>query len=361
MRTSIIVAGVLAVGATTWILSKQVGSENREVAPNQEASGEATAVRPVAVRVMPVISRTHQGAIIVNGRTEESRRVTIRAETSGPVSAVPRKEGDIVKIGNTLVRQNVEDRKARLAEMVALVRQREIEFRAAKKLATKGFRSGTKLAEARALLDSAKARAASIRVDLSRTNVRAPFTGILENRYVEIGDFVQIGDNIAKIVDLDPLLAVGFVSERNIRALEVGAPGKVTLVDGRTANGVVRFIAAVADNETRSFRVELEISNPGHEIRAGLTGELTLPLSPIRAHIVSPAMLTLADDGRIGVRIVDHDDIVQFVPIKILSDSNDGLWVSGLTDGQRLIIVGHEYVKSGQKVRPMPETASAGT
>ena len=105
MRTSIIVAGVLAVGATTWILSKQVGSENREVAPNQEASGEATAVRPVAVRVMPVISRTHQGAIIVNGRTEESRRVTIRAETSGPVSAVPRKEGDIVKralISNTI-------------------------------------------------------------------------------------------------------------------------------------------------------------------------------------------------------------------------------------------------------------------
>ncbi|MGB0630952.1 MAG: efflux RND transporter periplasmic adaptor subunit [Alphaproteobacteria bacterium] len=360
MRSSIIVAGILALAATAWILSGQIGGDERQAIANDVAAENKKDRELISVRVRPVLSRTQQGAVIVNGRTEESRKVTVRAETAGPVSAVPGEEGSIVEAGDVIARQNIEDRNARLAETVALVRQREIEYRAAEQLAKKGFRSGTKLAESRAQLDAARAQAKSMRIDLSRTTIRAPFRGILETRYVEKGDFVKIGDNIAKIVDLDPVLAVGFVSERDIGALKVGGPGKVTLIDGQTAEGTLRFIAAVADNETRSFRVELEIPNPEHKIRSGLTGELTLPLSPIRAHVVSPAVLTLADDGRIGVRIVDDGDIVRFVPIKILSDSVEGLWVSGLNDGQRLITVGHEYVKAGQKVRPVAGTAKAG-
>ena len=286
--------------------------------------------------------------------------MTIRAETAGPIAAVPVEEGSIVEAGDVIARQQIEDRNARLTQTLALVRQREIEHRAATKLAKKGFRSGTKLAEARTLLDAARAQAKSMRIDLSRTTIKAPFSGILETRYVEKGGFVKIGDNIAKIVDLDPLLAVGFVSERDIGSLKVGGPGRVTLIDGRSAEGTVRFIAAVADAETRSFRVELEVPNPDHRIRSGLTGELNLPVNPVRAHVVSPSVLTLADDGRIGVRVVDDGDIVRFAPTKILSDSPDGLLVSGLKDGQRLITVGHEYVKAGQKVQPVPETAKTG-
>ena len=360
MRNSIIVAGVLAVGATAWILSGQIRNHDLQAVANERAEKPTPTTKLISVRVRPVQPRIQQGAVIVNGRTEESRKVTIRAETAGPIAALPVEEGSIVEAGDIIARQQIEDRNARLTQTLALVRQREIEHRAATKLAKKGFRSGTKLAEARTLLDAARAQAKSMRIDLSRTTIKAPFSGILETRYVEKGGFVKIGDNIAKIVDLDPLLAVGFVSERDIGSLKVGGPGRVTLIDGRSAEGTVRFIAAVADAETRSFRVELEVPNPNHRIRSGLTGELNLPVNPVRAHVVSPSVLTLADDGRIGVRVVDDGDIVRFAPTKILSDSPDGLLVSGLKDGQRLITVGHEYVKAGQKGQPVPETAKTG-
>ena len=360
MKNSIIVAGVLAVGATAWILSGQIASDDRQAVANERAETKERATNLISVRIRPVQPRTQQWAVIVNGRTEESREVTIRAETAGPIVAISREVGSIVDPGDVIARQDVEDRNAKLAQAVALVRQREIEHRAAAKLAKKGFRSDTKLAEARTLLDAARAQAKSRRIDLSRTTIKAPFRGILEARYVEKGDFVKIGDNIAKIVDLDPLLAVGFVSERDIGSLKVGGRGRVTLIDGRFADGTVRFIAAVADPETRTFKVELEIPNPGHQIRSGLTGELNLPLNPVRAHLVSPSVLTLADDGRIGVRIVDDGNIVRFSPTEILADSPEGLLVSGLKDGQRLITVGHEYVKAGQKVRPVLETAKSG-
>ena len=360
MKGSILIAGALALGATAWILSGQLGGEKRMAAANETAPDNPKSRGLVSVRVQPVVSRTRQGAVIVNGRTEESRKVTLRAETAGPIVAVPGEEGRIVETGEVVAKQSVEDRNARLSETLALVKQREIEFRAAEQLAKKGFRSGTKLAESRAQLDAARAQLKSMRIDLSRTTIKAPFRGILETRYVEKGDYVKAGDNVAKIVDLDPVLAVGFVSERAISALSVGSAGTVTLIDGKTAEGKIRFIATVADSDTRSFRVELEIPNPNHAIRSGLTGELNLPLAPIKAHVVSPAVLTLADDGRIGVRIVDEEDIVRFVPIGILSDTGEGLWVSGLKDGDRLITVGHEYVKAGQKVRPV-SADKAGT
>lgn len=362
MRTSVIIAGTLAIGATAWILSGQFGGSDKRASANGSQTTEAEAEKPLAaVRVRVLRARVKQDALIVNGRTEESRKVTLRAETAGPVIEVPATEGSIVETDDVIARQSVEDRTARLAEATALVKQREIEYRAATELAKKGFRSGTKLAEARAQLDAARAKTKSMRIDLSRTTIKAPFRGVLETRYVEKGDYVKAGDDIASIVDLDPLLAVGSASERNIGSITIGEAGKVTFIGGAVAEGRIRYIASVADPDTRSFRVELEIPNPDHRIRAGLTGKLALPLPPIRAHVLSPAVLTLSDDGLIGVRTVDAADTVRFKPVTILSESIEGIWVSGLVDGERLITVGHEYVRAGQKVRAVAETAVTGS
>ena len=352
MKTSIIFAGLLAITATGWIISGQIINTKKNGIPEDNAEQKLTPGELVSVRIERVQTRTQPGAVILNGRTEETRKVTLRAETTGPILNVTGQEGSVVEAGAIIARQRVGDRNALLAEASALVKQREIEFGAAQNLAQKGFRSGIKLAEARALLDAARARAKTIRIDLSKTTITAPFRGVLETHYVEKGDFVKIGDNIAKIIDLDPILAVGFISERDIDAIKIGGRGRLKLTNGRTADGTIRFIASVADSATRSFRVELEIPNGNHKIRSGLTGELTFLLKPIRAHVVSPAVITLSDDGRVGVRIVDDNNVVRFVKIKILSDSAEGLWVSGLEDGQRLITVGHEYVKAGQLVQP---------
>ena len=362
MRSSVIVAGALAIGATAWILSGQFSEGDRRAVANGAETTPQAAEKPLtAVRVRVLQSRVKQDALVVNGRTEESRKVILRAETAGPIIEVPATEGRVVETDEVIARQSVEDRNALLAEATALVQQREIEYRAATELAKKGFRSGTKVAEARAQLDAARARTKSMRIDISRTTITAPFRGILEKRYVEKGDYVRVGDNIASIVDLDPVLAVGSASERDIGSITIGEPGKVTIIGGNVAEGRIRFISSVADPDTRSFRIELEVPNPDHRIRAGMTGKLTLPLPAVRAHVLSPAVLTLADDGRIGVRIVDPSDIVQFRPVSILTQSPEGLWVSGLVDGARLITVGHEYVRAGEKVRAVPETAPTGS
>lgn len=361
MRKSVIIAILLAVGAFAWIVSGQFDNgERKAIAVTEKPAEQAEAPLPT-VRVMRITAATRPRSIVVNGRAEASRMVQLRAEIPGAIVHVGATEGAPVLKGQVIVRVATEDRKARLAESKALLRQRQIEYKAARELAKKGFRSSTKVAEAVAYLDAARAQVRRMQVAMSHTVIKAPFDGVLENRDVEMGAYVKEGDNVAKLVDLDPALIVAHVSERDIGRIKLGQIGTAALVNGQTVGGKIRYVAAVADPATRSFKVELEVPNAEGVVRDGVTAELTLPLAPINAYRVSPAVLTLGDDGRIGVKIVDAEDRVRFVPIQILADENDGVWIGGLPPEPRLITVGHEFVKAGQRVQPMPHTPGAAS
>ena len=361
MRKSVIIAVLLAVGAFAWIVSGQFDNGERKANAVTEQPDQQVQKALTAVRVQRLTPATRPRSIVVNGRAEASRTVQLRAEIPGAIVEVGATEGAPVAKGQVIAKIATEDRKARLSEARALLRQRQIEYKAARQLAKKGFRSSTKVAEANAYLDAARAQVRRMQVAMSHTVIKAPFDGVLENRAVEMGAYVKEGDNVAKLVDLDPALIVAHVSERDISRIKIGQVGTATLVNGQTVEGKIRYVAAVADPATRSFKVELEVANPDGRVRDGVTAELSLPLEPINAYRVSPAVLTLGDDGRIGVKIVDQEDRVRFVAIQILADESDGVWIGGLPSDPRLIMVGHEYVKAGQRVQPMPMTKGAAS
>ena len=113
----------------------------------------------------------------------------------------------------------------------------------------------------------------------------------------------------------------------------------------------MRFISPTADPATRTFRVEIEAPNPDGAIRDGITAEIRLATGSAPAHRLSPAVLTLDDRGVLGVRTVGPGEIVRFMPVSILAEGSDGVWVSGLPETVEVITVGQEYVKDGERVR----------
>jgi multidrug efflux system membrane fusion protein len=296
--------------------------------------------------------------IVVNGRTEASRAVELRAETDGRVIAVGPERGATVAAGEVLLRLDPRERRAMLSQAEATLRQREIEFEAASKLGEKGFQSEIRVAEARAALETAKAQLERIRIELEHTEIKAPFDGILERRPVEIGDFVDVGDPIAMILDQDPYLVVGQVAERDVGRLGVGMPGEARLVTGRTVEGELRYIGSQADPATRTFEVELEVPNRNGRFTAGLTAELRVVYDRTRAHRLPASLLALDEKGRVGVKAVDRNDQVVFHPAEIVRAEGDALWVAGLPERLRVITVGHGFVRAGDEVRPVPEAAA---
>jgi len=358
MRTSHIMAVVLAVGAVGWVVSGQFGDEP-PVTDNTVAAAETEDNAPAKVRVAPSTSQPYTVTLTVTGRTAASRELALRTETAGRIDTIAVTEGDYVEEGALLVQLAGDDRSQRLTRAQALVEQRQIQADASAELAQSGWRAETSDAEARADLQSARADLAAIQLDIARTKISAPIPGALESLDVEIGDVVDVNTQIGTLYDLDPILVVGAVSEREVGALRLGEAGSARLITGATLEGSLRFIGKIAEPETRTFRIELEVANPDHTIPAGLTADVSLPLATITAHFVSPAVLSLADDGTLGIKIVDAENIVRFVPVTVVADAADGLWVAGLPDSATIITVGHDYVAQGQTVEPVLVEGSA--
>lgn len=368
MKRSYVIALGIAVLATLWLLSPfaegllmaAVGGDAAGPGePTQVAAESAAETRQIRVRVRDSVAVQHVDRLLLTGQTEPSRQATLRAETAGRVIEIGAPKGASVDEGGVIVRLESGDREARLAEAEALLQQRQIEYDAARKLTDKGFQSQTRLAEARAALEAARAQQRLAELDIERTELRAPFNGVLQERMVEVGDYVGIGDPVATFVDLDPLVAAGQVSEREIAGIARDIEGTARLVSGETASGPVRYVSSVGTEGTRTYRIELELPNPGNRLAAGMTTELRLPVRTVEAHAMSAAVLTLNDEGVVGVKSVDAENTVRFHPVQVVADGIDGIWVTGLPRSLRIITVGQEFVLPGQTVIPVPEDEAA--
>ena len=164
------------------------------------------------------------------------------------------------------------------------------------------------------------------------------------------------GDEVARIIEQDPLIVTGDVNQTEIHAIKPGSMGKVTLVTGQTASAQVRYIANEASPATRTFRVELELANPNNSLMAGVTSEIRITTETIPAHRLSPALLALHDNGEVGVKIVDANNRVIFQAIEIVRADSDSIWVTGLPAQARIITIGQGFVRAGELVKPSSES-----
>lgn len=355
MKWSFFIAALLALGAIGWIASGQL-AEGDGLPPARKPPAELAVndnVATVRVRQIAPVSRTQEE--LLRGRTEAIRKVDIKAETYGRIVELPVERGARVEEGQVIAKLSLDERQARLREANALLEQRRIEHNASKKLSAKGFRSSTQVAATQAALEAAEATVALAKSVMDNTVIRAPFDGLMDARTVDIGDYLKIGESVATVVDLDPILVVANAGEQIVSQLIPGHEGFARLGTGSEISGTIRFVSSVADPATRTFRVELEVANPDGLIADGITAELRLPLGEAQAYRLSPAVLSLTNDGVVGVKLVDDTQHVIFKPVQIVANDSDGIWVTGLEGELTLITVGHEFVTVGQEVTPIDE------
>ncbi len=352
VNRSIVLAVVIAAAGTGWVLSGQFDDGPATAAAQTAADQAPPAARDPRTRVRVIRSTADDYVAVVRaaGQTHSARSVEIRVETEGRVVRVGPAKGSLVEAGDVILELDEADRPAQLERASARVEQRRIEHDAARQLAARGYQAETKRAEALADLQEARAEQARIRVDLDRTRVVAPFRAVLDRRPVEIGDYLQVGDAVATLVELDPMRAVAQIPESEAPALGEGMPASVRLSNGFELPAILTYTAAVADPATRTFTVEATFQNPDGRIGQGMTAELRVPLPPRRAHHISPAAFILDDDGRIGVVVVDDTEVARFHPVAVLGSDGAGAWVAGLPESTRIIMVGQQLVKDGEAV-----------
>lgn len=185
-------------------------------------------------------------------------------------------------------------------------------------------------------------------VELNRTEVKAPFSGYLE-QIVKPGNFLERGQVCATIIQLNPITFIAEVPEFNINKVEPGQNVILSLITGEIVEGNLTFVSKSASDSTRTFKVESQVTNINGTIRDGITAEMTIKTKKLLAHQISPSILMLNDDGKLGIRSVKNS-IVEFHEVEILEDSETGIWITGIPGSIELIVQGQGFVENGQKV-----------
>lgn len=317
----------------------------------QDANAAKAEPKKPHVRVTTITSQEHIRQIAILGRIEADKAVSVRAEVPGRVSEIVARKGAEVEVGDVLVKVDPENLPALLAEARARLEQRKIAYASAQKLSKGGYSSQLNVAQAKADMEAARAQVSGMKRDLDNTTITAPLAGVVDDLPLEAGDYIdKAGAVVARVIDLRMMTAVGEVAERDIGKIELGGAAYVRLPDDRVFQGTVTYVSKSSNTLTRTFRVEVTVAVPDRSVPEGMTAELHLPMERIVAHKISPALLTLNDNGAVGVKTVDDEGMVVFHPVKMVSDTEDGIWLTGLPQHAQIITVGQEFVAEGQAV-----------
>ena len=413
MKRSIIVAFLILAGVIGWLISGQITNVNAqdETNTNSQESNESTTYETTDISnkdeeiVFSVETKIFNSSLIdqsieLQGQTIHHKKIDVKSETSGNINKLNFSRGDKVNKNSDLVLISMDDRKEKLfsaqkdlerlsKELILneknrdnLLRQNiekiklyEIEYASAKQLIDKGLSSKSKLtlasfnlaeaeadredikikfestlANLEAQISNVKSLLKNIKLDIAKTNISAPFDGIISQIMVEETEFISIGTPLFTIIDLDPIKIEGYLSEFDINKVSVGTNAIIEDSNGIKKNGTITFISPSAETSTRTFEITIEADNKDLTYKSGITTKIIIKGSELKAHKIPPSILTLLDDGTVGVKAVNKENNVVFYPIKTIKDTIDGMWVSGLPETVNLIISGQEYISIGEKI-----------
>ena len=351
MRHSTYLSIGLLIAVVLWMLSGALANVTKSTPVVKEAHGPVPVMK---VQVIDVTAEEINHEIVIQGELKPLRQVEIRAQTGAKVVGMPVDRGALVEEGTPIIELAVEDRHVQLNQARAEISNLRLEVEGARKLQKEGLQSENHLKAVEASLAAAEADLLRAILELDYIRIKVPFSGVLEERYVELGSHLEKGDKVALILDESILKAVGHVSQQSAGMLSLGQLIKVRLLDGRDAQGRITYISRLGDSVTHSFRVEAEIPNPEGKLKAGVSAELHISVGSVSAHFLSPALLALSDKGEVGIKSVDQKGKVRFHAIDLVRTEANGVWVSGLPAKVRVITQGQGFVNEGEAVHPVP-------
>ena len=290
----------------------------------------------ITVRVINQNSIPYQEEILIKGFAEADKKVELKSETSGKVTALPIQQGSFVRKGDVICSLFV-------AEKESFFKKAELEFKSAEKLFDEGLYSSNQLQNIKSNFERAK-------LELDNASIKAPFDGIVDRIAIDEGDFLTRGSTCATLLDLDPMILAGEISESDLMNISKGSPALIETIDGNKFNGKISYIASSANPVTHTFRIEVKVENKQNLIKDGASAKIFISGKEQLANLVPLSILRLDDQGNLGVRLISSQGTVEFKKIDLIQDTKNGVWVSGLPSSSKIITVGQDYVNDGEKV-----------
>ncbi|MDR0661972.1 MAG: efflux RND transporter periplasmic adaptor subunit [Holosporales bacterium] len=292
-------------------------------------------------------AQPHTVEVTLRGVVAAWRKATLCARTPGTVEKIVAERGASVKKDDPIVCLSADDRQEKVEAASAQVNAAQMEQEATKALWKGDFQSRVVAAQKQAALDKAIADEKAALLAKEFAVISAPFDGQVGERFIEIGDTVNVGTKIATLADLSTVRIIVYCSEKDLSIINQ-AKEAIACVAARDIPVTLVSVSSVAEEKTHMYRVDVQVDNATGLLADGMTAEVRVKGPELKAHYVPSSALCLSDEGAIGVKVKDENGVVGFSPVQVLSLDAKGAWVAGLPEKVNIIIVGQDYISIGE-------------
>ena len=327
--------------------------------PKKESQVADTNAPPVNVKVMKVVPESQfPDTFKLPAVIEPNRIVTVSAEIDGRIESIPLKEGSSIKKGDLLVKLNTEIILPQYKVAEAQLQRDEIEFDRMAKLVKSEATSKSDYDNAKTKRDISKAQFDEIKARLERTSIIAPISGVLNQVLVGEGEYIQTGKAVVEIVDNNTVKVAVDIPERDISFFSTGGQAEVCTSyqdSEKVMTGSITFISAIADELTRSTRMEITLSNEEGCLHSGQIVDVVLTRRILNDVIMIPLAAVIPMENGNSVYIA-NSTVAKRRDVEIGIIKGEEVQIkSGLKEGDELIISGHRFVVPDQTVNKVPE------
>lgn len=276
----------------------------------------------------------------------------IIARVEGEVREVLVEEGDDVQQGQVLARLDGDRLRLELSESRARLRKMQRDFERNEELRERGLISEGDFEKLRYDLESLQASFNLASLELDYTQIRAPITGVISERFIKLGNTINVGEPAFHVTSFDPLVAYMHVPEREYRRIKAGQPVVIeieALADRETLAEVTR-VSPVVDPETGTFKITIEIRDPERRIKPGMFGRMSIVYDQHVDVLQVPRSAIVDDLGEQFVFVVEDSKAVKRTVQTGYGESGMVEIVDGLTETDNVIVVGQLGLKEDAEV-----------
>ena len=355
----------LAAGAGFWFGAQRANAPGDAPAAAAATKGTAPVGTPMVVEATKVVRQPLPQTITAVGSLRSDESVTLRPEVAGRVNAILFKEGQNVSKGMTLVRLDPAINQAEVQQAKANLVLAKSKFDRAVELSQRNFISGQAKDEAENNLRVAEAAVALVEARLAKTEIKAPFAGVIGLRVVSVGDYVKEGADMVNLEAIDPLKVDFRVPETYMRQVQPGQTLTVTLdaLPGRKFDGKVLAVNPLIDAAGRSVVIRAIVRNADTSLRPGMFTRVNLITRDDKDALVIPEQAIVPQgDEQFVFRIVDGKAARVKVDIGQRRDGKVEV-LKGLNVNDMVVTAGQLKLREGMPVTistaPGPASATA--
>lgn len=315
--------------------------------------GENAEDDSVPVELAAVVDTSISSYISAAANLEPEKRADVLAKVGGTVTAVETEEGEAVTEGQVLARLDGSELRLQYDQARIRAETEKAELERARSMHAKGLMSEQDFAARRSSTDLAQSELEAAELRYSYTTIRAPFTGKVTRRSVDMGQTVAVGTPLFTVEDTSPLLCKIHLPSHIIPSIEIDQMAEVFVGGSSDSSfvGKVRMISPIVDPATGTVKVTLEVISNGHEIRSGAFADIKMIADTHNDVPAVPRKAVLSEGGDLYV-FAAGSDTVRRISVTTGYQQDDLIEVtSGLVPGDSVVVVGHGGVEEGTKIR----------